>query len=96
MFCLITKCVFVFKFQKQSPEVFKKKGVLKNFAKFTEKLLCQSLFLNKVSATLLKKRIEFCEIFKNTYFIEQLKMTVSNVSCVKKLIAPAVMKLKYQ
>ena len=38
-----------------------KKGILKNFAKFTEKhLLCQSLFLNKVAglipATLLKKR----------------------------------------
>ena len=37
-----------------------KKGVLKNFAKFTGKHLCQSLFLNKVAelrpATLLKKR----------------------------------------
>ena len=30
--------------QKQSPEVFCKKGVLKNFAKFTGKHLCQSLF----------------------------------------------------
>ena len=29
------------------PEVFCKKGVLKNFAKFTEKHLCQSLFFNK-------------------------------------------------
>ena len=26
-----------------------KKGVLRNFAKFTGKLLCQSLFLNKVA-----------------------------------------------
>ena len=34
--------------QKQSPEVFFKKGVLKNFAKFTEKYLCQSLLFNKV------------------------------------------------
>ena len=31
------------------------RGVLKNFAKFTEKHLCQSLFFNK--ATLLKKRL---------------------------------------
>ena len=31
----------------QSPEVFYKKGVLRNFAKFTEKHLCQSLFLIK-------------------------------------------------
>ena len=38
-----------------------KKGVLKNFAKFTGKHLCQSLFFNKVAgvrpATLLKKRL---------------------------------------
>ena len=38
-----------------------KKGILKNFAKFTGKDLCQSLFSNKVAslrpATLLKKRI---------------------------------------
>ena len=35
--------------QKQPPEVFCKKGVLRNFAKFTGKHLCQSLFFNKVS-----------------------------------------------
>ena len=38
-----------------------KRGVLKNFAKFTENHLCQSLFFNKVtdlrSAALLKKRL---------------------------------------
>ena len=38
-----------------------KKGVLRNFAKFTGKHLCQSLFFNKVAglrpATLLKKRL---------------------------------------
>ena len=31
------------------PEVFCKKGVLRNFAKFTGKHLCQNLFLNKVA-----------------------------------------------
>ena len=40
------------------PEKFCEKGVLKNFAKFTTKHLCQSLFFNKVAglrpATLLK------------------------------------------
>ena len=35
--------------KKQPPEVFCKKGVLKNFAKFTGKQLCQSLFFNKVA-----------------------------------------------
>ena len=43
------------------PEVFCKKGVLRNFAKFTGKHLCQSLFSNKVAdlrpTTLLKKRL---------------------------------------
>ena len=44
--------------QKQPPEVFLRKGVLRNFAKFTGKHLCQSLFFNKLAgigpATLLK------------------------------------------
>ena len=31
------------------PEVFFQKGVLRNFAKFTGKHLCQSLFFNKVA-----------------------------------------------
>ena len=48
-------------FQKQPPEVFYKKGVLRNFAKFTRKHLCKSLLFNKVAglrpATLLKKRL---------------------------------------
>ena len=42
------------------PEVFCKTGVLRNFAKFTGKHLCQTLFFNKVAGlrpvTLLKKR----------------------------------------
>ena len=43
------------------PDMFCKKGVLKNFAKFTAIHLCQSLFFNKVAdlrpTTLLKKRL---------------------------------------
>ena len=43
------------------PEVFFEKGILRNFAKFTGKHLCQSLFLNKVArlrpATLSKKKL---------------------------------------
>ena len=35
--------------QKQPQEVFYKKGVLKNFAKFTRKHQRQSLFCNKVA-----------------------------------------------
>ena len=43
------------------PKVFCKEEVLENFAKFTLRHLCQTLFLNKVAglrpATLLKKRL---------------------------------------
>ena len=42
-------------------EVFCKKGVLRNFTKFTGKCLCQSLIFNKVAglwpANLVKKRL---------------------------------------
>ena len=49
------------KIQKQPPEVFYKKDVLRNFPKFTGKHLCQSLCFNKVAGrrptNLLKKEI---------------------------------------
>ena len=35
--------------RRSRPEVFCKKGVLRNFTKFTGKHLCQSLFFNKVA-----------------------------------------------
>ena len=59
-------------------EVFCKKAVLKNFAKFTGKHVCQSLFFNKVAAQacnfIIKEILalvfscESCKIFKNIYF----------------------------
>ena len=56
--------------EKQPPEVFYEKGVLRNIAKFTGKHQRQSLFF------FIKKRIfEFCEISKNTFFIENLRTT---------------------
>ena len=36
-------------FKSSRPEVFWRKGVLRNFAKFTGKHLCQSFFFNKVA-----------------------------------------------
>ena len=50
------------------PEVFCKKGVLRNFAKFTGKHLCQRLFFKKEVFS-----CEFCEISKNTFFTERLR-----------------------
>ena len=57
-----------------------KKCVLKSFAKFTGKRLCQSLFLTKAeSFNFIKKETlaqmlscEYCEFFKNTFFTEYL------------------------
>ena len=54
-------------------EVFCRKGVLRNFAKFTGKHLCQNLVFNKV-ADLKKESLaqvfscEFFKISKNTFF----------------------------
>ena len=71
--------------QRLPPEVFCKKSVLINFTEYIRKHLCQSFFFNKVAGqrpvTLLEKSFpqvsssEFCEIFKNTFFIEHLRMS---------------------
>ena len=61
-------------------KVFCKKGVLRNFAKFTGKHLCYSLFFNKVAglrvATLLKKEtLAQCfpvKFLRTTFYIEHL------------------------
>ena len=66
------------------PEVFFKKGVLENLAKFKEKHFCWSLFFNKVtglrSATLFKKGIptqvflaNFAKFLRTSFFTEQLQ-----------------------
>ena len=53
--------------QKQLPDVFCKKGVLRNFAKFTGKHLCQSLFFNKACNFIKKEALAqafSCELCK--------------------------------
>ena len=65
------------------PEVFCRKGFLRNFGKFTGKHLCHSLFLSKVAglkpATLLKKRlwhscfaVNFAKFLRTPFFTEYL------------------------
>ena len=74
--------------QKQPSEVFFKKGVLKTFAKFAGKQLCQSLYFNKFTGCNFTKKealtqffsCEFREIFKNTFFTEHLRTTASDPS----------------
>ena len=70
-----------FFYQWQPAEVLYKEGVFKNFAIFTGKHMCQSLFF---SCNFIKKETlahgfscEFCMIFKSTFFTEHLWMTAS-------------------
>ena len=64
-----------------------RKGVLRNFVKFTGKHLCQSLFFNKVAETLAQAFFcEFSKIFKNTFFVEHLRATASVVKHFQDLI----------
>ena len=57
---VLMKLLYIAMVRSSLPEVFCKKGDLRNFVKCTEKHLCQSLFFNKVAdlnpAILFKKR----------------------------------------
>ena len=67
-------------YRSSRPDVFYKKGALRNLVKFTVKYLRQSLFFNKVAiATLLKKRpwrrcfpVNFTKFLRIPFFIEHL------------------------
>ena len=76
--------------KKNSLQKFYKKGVLKNFAKFTGKNFWQSLFFNKNSViqacNFIKKEAltqlfscESCEIFKIHFFIEHLRWLILKI-----------------
>ena len=57
------------------PEVFCKKGVLRNLTKFTEKHLCQSLLYNKVAGMRLWHRcflVNFVKFLRSSFFTEHL------------------------
>ena len=68
-------------------KVVYKEGVLRNFAKFTGRHLCQGLFFNKVrpkTCSFIKKETltqlfsrEFCQISKKAFFTEHLRTTAS-------------------
>ena len=69
-------------------EVFCKKGVVENFAKFKGKHLCLRVSLSFL-IKLLKKRLwhkvfscEFCEIFKNTFFDRTLLVAASVIGSI--------------
>ena len=80
-----------------------KKGVLRNFTKFTGKHLCQSLFLNKVASqacNFIKKETlaqvffcDFCEISKSNFFTEHLWTTASISPLIITSIPPEIIRL---
>ena len=76
--------LFALKGRSSRPEVFCKKGVLRNFAKFKGKHPCQRLFFNKVAgfrpATLLKKSLwhgcfplNFAKFLRTPFVTEHLR-----------------------
>ena len=64
-------------YTKAAVQRFSVKSILRNFAKFTGKRLCQSLFFNKKETLAQVFSCDFCEISKNTFFIEHLWTTAS-------------------
>ena len=81
------------------PEMFCKKGVLRNFPKFTGKQLCQSLFFNKVAALRpLKKRpwhrrfpVNFPKFLRTPFLTEHLWLLLLNlILCLTCIISRVV------
>ena len=71
---LISKCFWKILCQKQWPGGSSSENVLAIFVKFTRKQFCRSSFHKKETLAQVLSD-EFCEIFKNTFFIEHLLMT---------------------
>ena len=87
--CMYLK-LYISNFRSSLPEVLCEKDVLKNFAKFKGKHLCQGLFFTKVFYNSIKEETlaqvfssEFYEIFKITPFLKEylrwllLKLAIS-------------------
>ena len=76
-----------FNSKQQPQEIFYKKSVPRNFTKFIEKHLWQSLFFKKETLEQVFS-CEFCEISKNTFFTEharQLLLTLAILSAITNL-----------
>ena len=75
------------------PVMFREKGVLRNFSKFTGKHLCQVVFFNKVAgpecAMLLKKRlwhsyfpVNFAKFLRASFLTKSLWLLLLIVICI--------------
>ena len=59
-------------FRNSRPELFCKKGVLRDFAKLTEKHVCQRLFINKVAGQSTGASREFAKFWRIPFLTEHL------------------------
>ena len=77
-------------FHKQPPEVFCKKDVLRNFAKFTGKHLCQRFFFNKVAGIHFLQNTSGLLLLlfphKTAYFLKNLHNAYNNADENSKFI----------
>ena len=63
-----------------------RKGVLRNFAKFTENTCAWACNFIKKETLAQVLSCEFCEISKNTFFTEHLRATASAKNTIEKRI----------
>ena len=87
--------------ESEASGVFCKNGVLRNFANFTGKQLCWSLFgINPQACSFLKKRPcfsrEICKIFEKTFFKEHFWWLLLYKVCSKMPITETVLCLSQQ
>ena len=98
---LVSGCgPLIYSFRSSHLEVFWKKGVLRNVAKFTGKHLCQSLLLQPQACNLIKKQTlaqvfscEFCEISKDNLSCRTPPVAASVVCCQLFIIRENVRKI---
>ena len=73
------------------------KKVISNILQNSQKNTCVETFFNKVTGLRLKARLlscEFCEIIKNIYFVEHLRMTASELQAILKMFELLVILMK--
>ena len=101
--CLHMLLVFFNRYRSSRPEVFCKKGVLRNFAKFTGKHLRQSLFFNQVASAcnFIKKRlwrrcfpVNFAQFLRTPFSTEHLWWLLLNIIALETGVCECSLELK--
>ena len=96
--CELNSVSCFFTYRSCCPKMFCKKGVLRNFVKFTGKHLCQSLFFDKVAGLRLWHRwfpVNLTKFLRTPFFTEYLrwlllhikqKIGVSSATVIKQFV----------